>query len=291
MGPLARRTRPGALPPQMVMAHRTCSRPCTASSGRADNPGRAAAGPRRGRRVVAAAGANGARTKGLTDPAIPLVNGAVVDGPDLSVEVNGLKLPNPFVIGSGPPGTNYAVMKKAFDEGWGGVICKTLSLDSSKVGARRKRALIASGWLRAGRLKGCLCMRASRACVDACSACMHSVALDAHMLRAAATLHATLARARRCRQVINVTPRYAKLLDSNREVFGWENFELISGEPRRGARAERCSRSMRMPPHAVAPGANARHLRRPRCAAPSVVCARCRRCASQTGRLRRCWLS
>lgn len=31
------------------------------------------------------------------------------------------------------PGTNYKVMKKAFDEGWGGVICKTLSLDSSKV--------------------------------------------------------------------------------------------------------------------------------------------------------------
>jgi hypothetical protein len=30
-------------------------------------------------------------------------------------------------------GTNYMVMKKAFDEGWGGVICKTLSLDSSKV--------------------------------------------------------------------------------------------------------------------------------------------------------------
>jgi hypothetical protein len=32
-----------------------------------------------------------------------------------------------------------------------------------------------------------------------------------------------------CRQVINVTPRYAKLLDSKGEVFGWENFELISG--------------------------------------------------------------
>ncbi len=43
---------------------------------------------------------------------------------DLSVEVNGMTLPNPFVIGSGPPGTNYQVMKKAFDEGWGGVICK-----------------------------------------------------------------------------------------------------------------------------------------------------------------------
>jgi len=51
----------------------------------------------------------------------------------LSVVVNGLKFPNPFVIGSGPPGTNYSVMKRAFDEGWGGVICKTFSLDSSKV--------------------------------------------------------------------------------------------------------------------------------------------------------------
>lgn len=85
-------------------------------------------------RVSAAAGKNGTgRTEGLTDPAIKLVNGAVTEGPDLSVVVNGMKLPNPFVIGSGPPGTNYQVMKKAFDEGWGGVICKTLSLDSSKV--------------------------------------------------------------------------------------------------------------------------------------------------------------
>eukprot|EP00798_Chlamydomonas_sp_ICE-L_P012666 gene12666-15898_t len=65
-------------------------------------------------------------------PAIELKNGAVTSGPDLSVTVNGLKLPNPFVIGSGPPGTNYKVMKTAFDQGWGGVICKTLSLDSKK---------------------------------------------------------------------------------------------------------------------------------------------------------------
>ncbi|CAI5929638.1 unnamed protein product [Closterium sp. NIES-65] len=65
--------------------------------------------------------------------AAKLVDGRVQEGPDLSVEVNGLRLPNPFVIASGPPGTNYVVMKKAFDEGWGGVICKTLSLDSSKV--------------------------------------------------------------------------------------------------------------------------------------------------------------
>jgi dihydropyrimidine dehydrogenase (NADP+) len=48
--------------------------------------------------------------------------------PDLSVKVNGLEMPNPFVIGSGPPGTNYTVMKRAFDEGWGAVIAKTVQL-------------------------------------------------------------------------------------------------------------------------------------------------------------------
>jgi dihydroorotate dehydrogenase subfamily 1 len=52
---------------------------------------------------------------------------------DLSLVVDGLKLPNPLVIGSGPPGTNANVIGKAFDEGWGAVICKTVSLDASKV--------------------------------------------------------------------------------------------------------------------------------------------------------------
>ena len=53
--------------------------------------------------------------------------------PSLQVTVNGLKLPNPFIIGSGPPGTNANVIGKAFDEGWGAVIAKTISLDASKV--------------------------------------------------------------------------------------------------------------------------------------------------------------
>src|SRR3954454_23742113 len=53
--------------------------------------------------------------------------------PDLSTTVDGLNLPNPFVIASGPPGTNASVIGKAFDEGWGAVICKTISLDASKV--------------------------------------------------------------------------------------------------------------------------------------------------------------
>jgi dihydropyrimidine dehydrogenase (NADP+)/dihydropyrimidine dehydrogenase (NAD+) subunit PreA len=52
---------------------------------------------------------------------------------DLSLTVDGLKLPNPLVIASGPPGTNANVIGKAFDEDWGAVICKTVSLDSSKV--------------------------------------------------------------------------------------------------------------------------------------------------------------
>ena len=84
--------------------------------------------------------------------------------PTLQVTVDGLTLPNPFVIGSGPPGTNLNVIAKAFKEGWGAVIAKTVSLDSSKV--------------------------------------------------------------------INVTPRYAKLLaNGGSEVVGWENIELISDRP------------------------------------------------------------
>jgi dihydroorotate dehydrogenase subfamily 1 len=52
---------------------------------------------------------------------------------DLTTTVDGLTLPNPFVIASGPPGTNANVIGKAFDESWGAVICKTVSLDASKV--------------------------------------------------------------------------------------------------------------------------------------------------------------
>src|SRR3954464_7023573 len=53
--------------------------------------------------------------------------------PTLATTVDGLKLPNPFVIGSGPPGTNLSVINRAFKEGWGAVIAKTVSLDASKV--------------------------------------------------------------------------------------------------------------------------------------------------------------
>jgi dihydropyrimidine dehydrogenase (NADP+)/dihydropyrimidine dehydrogenase (NAD+) subunit PreA len=84
--------------------------------------------------------------------------------PTLETTVNGLKFKNPFVIGSGPPGTNANVIRKAFDEGWGGVVAKTISMDASKV--------------------------------------------------------------------TNVAPRYARMrAASSKEVFGWENIELISDRP------------------------------------------------------------
>lgn len=51
----------------------------------------------------------------------------------LATAVDGLTLPNPFIIASGPPGTNLNVITRAFREGWGAVIAKTVSLDASKV--------------------------------------------------------------------------------------------------------------------------------------------------------------
>ncbi|MDP7028600.1 MAG: NAD-dependent dihydropyrimidine dehydrogenase subunit PreA [Phycisphaerales bacterium] len=83
---------------------------------------------------------------------------------DLSLTVDGLRFANPFVIGSGPPGTNANVINKAFAEGWGGVIAKTISLEADKV--------------------------------------------------------------------TNVAPRYARMrATDSKEVFGWENIELISDRP------------------------------------------------------------
>ncbi len=53
--------------------------------------------------------------------------------PDLSVTVNGLRLPNPLMIASGPPSTNANVIAKAFDEGWGGVVTKTCCLRAERI--------------------------------------------------------------------------------------------------------------------------------------------------------------
>ena len=52
---------------------------------------------------------------------------------NLSITVNGMEFDNPFLLGSGPPGTNARVIAKSYDLGWGGMVCKTISLDASKV--------------------------------------------------------------------------------------------------------------------------------------------------------------
>ncbi|MBP6634028.1 MAG: NAD-dependent dihydropyrimidine dehydrogenase subunit PreA [Kofleriaceae bacterium] len=44
-----------------------------------------------------------------------------------------MKFENPFLLGSGPPGTNGKVIARSYDLGWGGMVAKTFSLDASKV--------------------------------------------------------------------------------------------------------------------------------------------------------------
>jgi len=51
----------------------------------------------------------------------------------LETTVDGLKFPNPFVIGSGPPSTNATIINKAFAAGWGGVVAKTTALTDTPV--------------------------------------------------------------------------------------------------------------------------------------------------------------
>jgi dihydroorotate dehydrogenase subfamily 1 len=53
--------------------------------------------------------------------------------PTLATTVDGLRLPNPFVVASGPPGTNLNVITRAFREGWGAVVAKTVVLDASRI--------------------------------------------------------------------------------------------------------------------------------------------------------------
>ncbi|MGB1275939.1 MAG: NAD-dependent dihydropyrimidine dehydrogenase subunit PreA, partial [Nannocystaceae bacterium] len=53
--------------------------------------------------------------------------------PSLNITVNGMEFDNPFLLASGPPGTNARVIMKSFKLGWGGNVCKTISLDATKV--------------------------------------------------------------------------------------------------------------------------------------------------------------
>jgi dihydroorotate dehydrogenase subfamily 1 len=76
---------------------------------------------------------SGARTVLAQPFPVPTTGQRGGDVIDLSITVNGMTFDNPFVLGSGPPGTNGKVIARSFDLGWGGMVAKTFSLDASKV--------------------------------------------------------------------------------------------------------------------------------------------------------------
>ncbi|MGI6730628.1 MAG: NAD-dependent dihydropyrimidine dehydrogenase subunit PreA [Anaerovoracaceae bacterium] len=47
---------------------------------------------------------------------------------DLSIDYLGVKCENPFFLSSSPVGSNYEMVSKAFEEGWGGVFYKTVGI-------------------------------------------------------------------------------------------------------------------------------------------------------------------
>ena len=52
-----------------------------------------------------------------------------IDTVDISVEMCGLKFPNPFGLASAPPTTSAAMIRRGFKAGWGFAVTKTFSLD------------------------------------------------------------------------------------------------------------------------------------------------------------------
>ncbi|XP_075219147.1 dihydropyrimidine dehydrogenase su(r) [Lycorma delicatula] len=56
-----------------------------------------------------------------------------IDDVDISVEMCGLKFENPFGLASAPPSTSSAMIRRAFEAGWGFAVTKTFSLDKDLV--------------------------------------------------------------------------------------------------------------------------------------------------------------
>eukprot|EP00123_Amoebidium_parasiticum_P017709 comp23956_c0_seq1/m.42407 comp23956_c0_seq1/g.42407 ORF comp23956_c0_seq1/g.42407 comp23956_c0_seq1/m.42407 type:complete len:1046 (-) comp23956_c0_seq1:454-3591(-) len=56
-----------------------------------------------------------------------------IDLVDVSVEVAGLKFQNPFGLASAPPVTTPAMIRRAFEAGWGFVVTKTYCLDKDSI--------------------------------------------------------------------------------------------------------------------------------------------------------------
>uniref|UniRef100_A0A8C4DAF7 Dihydropyrimidine dehydrogenase [NADP(+)] n=1 Tax=Dicentrarchus labrax TaxID=13489 RepID=A0A8C4DAF7_DICLA len=65
-------------------------------------------------------------------PKLPLFYSAI-DQVDISVDVCGIKFPNPFGLASAPPTTSTAMIRRAFEQGWGFALTKTFGLDKDLV--------------------------------------------------------------------------------------------------------------------------------------------------------------
>lgn len=65
-------------------------------------------------------------------PKLPLFYSAI-DQVDISVEICGIKFPNPFGLASAPPTTSTAMIRRAFEQGWGFALTKTFGLDKDLV--------------------------------------------------------------------------------------------------------------------------------------------------------------
>jgi dihydropyrimidine dehydrogenase (NADP+) len=57
-----------------------------------------------------------------------------IDEVDVSVEVCGVRFENPFGLASAPPTTSAAMIRRAFQQGWGFAVTKTFGLDKVRVG-------------------------------------------------------------------------------------------------------------------------------------------------------------
>ncbi|KAI7809865.1 dihydropyrimidine dehydrogenase [Triplophysa rosa] len=67
-----------------------------------------------------------------TAPKLPLFLCAI-DTVDISVEMCGIRFPNPFGLASAPPTTSAAMIRRAFEQGWGFALTKTFGLDKDLV--------------------------------------------------------------------------------------------------------------------------------------------------------------
>ncbi|XP_050301908.1 dihydropyrimidine dehydrogenase [NADP(+)] [Anthonomus grandis grandis] len=67
-----------------------------------------------------------------TTPQLPLFY-TPIDQVDISVEICGVRFENPFGLASAPPVTTPAMIRRAFEQGWGFVVTKTFALEKNEV--------------------------------------------------------------------------------------------------------------------------------------------------------------